>query len=492
MKPQSTLPIARSFSAVPLFGPAVFVHRGGRHHGKLPPALRLPPSISRLAVTVVVLAAWGASAALFHVGTDGDDTWTGSSDQPWATLQHAANSVGAGDTVLVGPGTYSGFQLTTSGTAAAPIWFSGLPGATISGNNPFTSDAVNFESVSHAGIKGFRITGAARAGVRTVGSASNHARDISVVDNQLIGNNYWGIFTGFVDDLYIAGNEAAYASEQHGIYVSNSGDRPVVVKNQVHHNQSSGIQVNADISTGGDGIIDYALIAGNVLYNNGDGGGAAINLDGVIDSRIENNLLYDNNAGGIAIFRIDGGSPSFNNQVVNNTIFQPAGSRWAIAVRNGSQGNVLLNNIVENRGPSAGAIDISNDSLAATVSDYNAVTNWLSLDGVSMDLPAWQSQTGLDAHSFTVDILELYALVGSLPGDEYFALFDDSAAVDAGTGYLAPAFDILGTPRPWGISVDIGAYEFSNPIPEPATAAILLLGTVVLLAQPRRHPSGCA
>ncbi len=440
----------------------------------------------RLAAMIVGLAAWSASAALFHVTMDGNDGWPGSSDQPWATLQHAANLVGAGDTVLVGPGTYSGFRLTTSGTAAAPIWFSGQPGAMIVGNNAFTPDAVNFESVSHAGIEGFYITGATRAGIRAVGSASNHAQNISVVGNQVISNGRWGIFTGFVDDLYIADNEAAYAGSEHGIYVSNSGDRPVIVGNQVHHNRNSGIQINADVHMGGDGIIDHALIAGNVIYNNGAGGGAAINLDGVVDSRIENNLLYNNDAGGIAIFRIDGGSPSFNNQIVNNTIFQAGWSRWGIAIRNGSQGNILLNNIVENRGQRAGAIEISNDSLPGTISDYNAMTNWLSLGGWNMGLTTWQSQTGLDTHSFTVDILELYALAGSLPGDEYFALFADSKAVDAGTNFLAPAFDITGTPRPWGAGVDIGAYEFSVPIPEPTTAALYLLGILVLLAPSRR------
>jgi leucyl-tRNA synthetase len=38
----------------------------------------------------------------------------------------------------------------------------------------------------------------------------------------------WGLFTGFVDDLLIEDNEASRSAQQHGIYVSNSGDRPVV------------------------------------------------------------------------------------------------------------------------------------------------------------------------------------------------------------------------------------------------------------------------
>jgi hypothetical protein len=87
--------------------------------------------------------------------------------------------------------------------------------------------------------------------------------------------------------------------EEHGIYVSNSGDRPVVRGNRLHDNAGAGVQLNADLSAGGDGIITDALIENNVIYGNGSAGGAAINLDGVQDSVVRNNLLYDNHATGI-------------------------------------------------------------------------------------------------------------------------------------------------------------------------------------------------
>src|SRR5262245_27414508 len=41
----------------------------------------------------------------------GSDSNPGSSAAPWATLQHAADRVTAGDTVIVRAGTYAGFNV---------------------------------------------------------------------------------------------------------------------------------------------------------------------------------------------------------------------------------------------------------------------------------------------------------------------------------------------------------------------------------------------
>ena len=47
------------------------------------------------------------SAPTYYVALGGDDTQEGSRDHPWATLNHAAETVGAGDTVYVKGGIYS-------------------------------------------------------------------------------------------------------------------------------------------------------------------------------------------------------------------------------------------------------------------------------------------------------------------------------------------------------------------------------------------------
>ena len=213
--------------------------------------------------------------------------------------------------VIVGAGTYRGFNLTRDGTAAARITFqadpSAAPGSVIINQpNAFTGrDGINLEGASYVTIRGFTVTGQARAGIRSV---SNEFVVIS--DNVADNNGVWGIFTGFSSDVRIENNQASRSQQQHGIYVSNSADRPIVRGNTVFENYQSGIQLNADASMGGDGIISGAVIENNIIRSNGAGGGASINLDGVQNSDIRNNVIDNARASGIALFRIDGGGGS--------------------------------------------------------------------------------------------------------------------------------------------------------------------------------------
>lgn len=84
-------------------------------------------------VTYLALAvsatAWepALTAATFYVSATGSDANSGSQTAPWRTVQKAANTVAAGDTVLVGEGTYPEWVATkTGGTAGNPITFAGV------------------------------------------------------------------------------------------------------------------------------------------------------------------------------------------------------------------------------------------------------------------------------------------------------------------------------------------------------------------------------
>src|SRR5688572_16446408 len=69
--------------------------------------------------------------ATYYVDPGGTDSSAGSSGAPWKTLQKAANAVVAGDTVVVRPGNYAGFNLAKSGSESARITFSAQSGAVI-------------------------------------------------------------------------------------------------------------------------------------------------------------------------------------------------------------------------------------------------------------------------------------------------------------------------------------------------------------------------
>ena len=84
-----------------------------------PRRLRLEPLEARLALTTYVVAPTGSDAG------------SGLADAPWQTLQKAADSVQAGDTVVVRAGNYAGFDLWTDGAGTNRIVFDADPGVTI-------------------------------------------------------------------------------------------------------------------------------------------------------------------------------------------------------------------------------------------------------------------------------------------------------------------------------------------------------------------------
>jgi hypothetical protein len=415
---------------------------------------------ARVCFCVAVMMCNFSLAASFYVSTTGNNAWPGTAAQPWRTLQYAAEEVGAGDSVTVRPGNYAGFHLETSGTAAAPISFLAEPGVLINAPKPVrTQHGINLENASYVVVDGFEVTGMPRAGVRSVGvDGDTFASHVTIRNVHSHHNGYWGILTGFVDDVLIENNETNNSTTEHGIYVSNSGDRPIIRNNLSYNNRANGIHMNGDASLGGDGIISNANVSGNVIHGNGAGGGSGINMDGVQNSRIENNLLYNNQASGISLYRIDGGDGSTGNVVVNNTIYQASNGRWAVNIRDGSTGNTLRNNILLHAG-SRGAISIWDDSLEGFTSDYNAVKDrFTTTDGDStLTLAQWRTSTGQDLHSLIATPTQLFA---NLAGNDYH-LASTSPAIDAGTAFQAPAFDLDGQQRPIGAAFDIGAFEWA-------------------------------
>src|SRR5207248_11326975 len=159
--------------------------------------------------------------------------------------------------------------------------------------------------------------------------------------------------------------------------------------------------MNGDASLGGAGVITGALVEGNVIHDNGAGGGSGINGDGVQNSVIRNNLLYNNHASGISLYRIDGAAGSTNNVVANNTVVLASDARWALNIQNGSTGNAVFNNVLYDNNTAHGTFDISSDSLPGFTSDYNAVMSRFTTDGGNtvQSLAQWQANTGQDLHS---------------------------------------------------------------------------------------------
>lgn len=377
----------------------------------------------------------------------------------------------AGDVVRVAAGDYVGFDLRTSGTQAAPIRFLAEPGATIVTRNPVTADGINLEGASHVEVAGFTVVGMPRNGIRAV-----TAHHVTIRGNRAFDNFERGILTGFVDDLLIEDNETAGSIDEHGIYVSNSGDRPTIGGNLTWGNNAAGIHMNGDLSAGGDGVISGALVEANVILDNGPAGGSGINCDGVQDSVFRNNLLLGNHAGGITLYRIDGGAASTGNLVVNNTIVMAADGRWGIALHDGASGNTLRNNVVLSRHSFRGSLDVevATGSHVGLESDHNVLMDRITTDGGDsvIDLATWQATYGQDAASFLATEAALF-VDPTLPGGDYH-LREGSPAIDAGTPLGAPSADVDGEARPFGDGFDVGADERVVAPPCVVAEAIVL------------------
>jgi len=386
----------------------------------------------------------------YYVAPTGSDNAAGTQSAPLATLQAAANKVKAGDTVIVQPGQYAGFVLgwdyDQSGTAGAPITFKGMPGATITSRNNKTPDGIDLEGASYITIDGFTINNAdgsiQRAGIRAIGDSN-----VLIQNNYTTQNGTWGIYTSHTTDVTIQNNTSSYNNNttstwnHHGIYVSNSAVRPIVRNNVVFGNIGNGIHFNGDASQGGDGVVTGALVEGNIVYDNGTGGGSAINCDGISNSIIRNNLLYNNHRKGIALYQIDAATGSQNNVVENNTVIQAADGAGAMNVLDGSTGNRIRNNIFLG---GEGSWNLDDSSLPGLVSDYNVVDK--------------AATAGADQHSVT-GTTPAQLFVNPSAGD--FHLAAGSPAIGKGIASQDVQVDGDGNVRP-ASGTDIGAYEFQS------------------------------
>jgi parallel beta-helix repeat protein len=409
----------------------------------------------------------------YYVAPTGNDSNAGTSTAPFLTIQQGANTVQAGDTVVVRAGNYAGFIMgwntPTAGTATKPITFEADPNASpgsvvINARNVDTAVGIDLEpGCDYITLQGFTITNGngsiTKEGIKATGSHD------SILNNTVTGVGGQGIFANNAPNAVITGNTVTGTvgtnTIGHGIYITGDTDNAVVANNVIHDNGYIGIHING--SGGTVGVLTGALIKNNLIYNNGQNG---INADGLQTSTIVDNLIYGYQSYGIVLFQGDSLDGSKNNIIVNNTIVGTAtGSGAALRIENGATGNTVLNNVL--LGKDGNALRISNDSMPGLVSDYNAVSNsYQSEDtGSTESLAQWQSATGQDKHSFTSTAAALF----NNPNSNDYHLKAGSPAIDVGTATDAPATDLDGNPRPQGNGYDIGSYEYPSGTSSAAT-----------------------
>jgi Protein of unknown function (DUF1565) len=243
----------------------------------------------------------------FYVSNTGSDSNPGTLSSPWRTIQHAANSVQAGDIIYVRGGVYNeSINISVSGSAlAGPITFESYPGenAILDGTGLVpsgTQGLINIANQSYISIEGLEI------------------------------RNY---------------QTASASAVPAGIWISGSGTNIRILNNLIHNivttSEATGSAFGIAVyGTSAPASLDAVTISGNQVYNLKTGTSESVNVDGnVTNFTIANNIIHDNDNIGIDVIGFEGVAPdpaydyARNGTVTGNTIYNIS------AINNPGEGN---------------------------------------------------------------------------------------------------------------------------------------------------------
>ncbi|MGD9496701.1 MAG: right-handed parallel beta-helix repeat-containing protein [Armatimonadota bacterium] len=142
---------------------------------------------SAACVLAACLVALPATAATYHLSPDGDDAAPGTLQRPWATLEHASEQVGPGDTVVLAPGQYPGeLQPRRAGEAGAPIVFRAAERHRAVLTGPEDGHAVVLRDTAHIRLEGLAFRLSSPRGMWVLGQ---RAEAIELVDLMMDGGD---------------------------------------------------------------------------------------------------------------------------------------------------------------------------------------------------------------------------------------------------------------------------------------------------------------
>jgi hypothetical protein len=412
-----------------------------------------------LQAACILLPAAFAAGAVYHVDNAhaaASDTTTGALDSPWPTIQHAAENVGPGDTVMVHEGEYDErVTCRESGTASARVVFRAAPGEEVTMWGFYTRNC------DYVTIEGFSITGDSsltswtdRAGVFATSDfvhvIDNYFFELScgvrtswtepyprggrVLRNRAYRCQYGMTINGI--DWLIEDNEVerlVWRGSGDADYARLFGENIVFRGNRFHGTRkeeigSAHVDCWQTFTNNGEYLRDIVIEAN--LCESCHQGFMASNVTGTDCGTIivRNNVFAHTWAWGLCVHDIGGWT------VDNNTFVDI--NYHAAGFRGDSRGNVVRNNIFVDAGSGYWA----NDG-AEVDGSYNLLYNTNGGAG--------------DPHTITGED-PLFVDPGS--GD--YRLQDGSPAIDKGMTLETFAVDHRGVVRPQEDGWDIGAYEY--------------------------------
>lgn len=413
----------------------------------------------------------------YYVSPLGSDRNEGNHiDKPWKTIEKAANTLQAGDTVFIREGVYHEIVLPKhSGTVDKRITYTAYPNETavIDGSRYATTylsyydrGVIDIKSKKYIDIIGLHIINSGGAGITSRYGASH----IRVINNFIKNCKAPGIAMGYSREnyplathIFVAGNYVENCAQQSREAISlRSVDTFEIKENTVVNTPKEGIDAKSGSSNGriygnkvsNAGAVGIYIDAGypddlyrslnNIMVYNNELKNCRTSIAVASENRnlgekiyIYNNLIYDvepQRGDGIVLANYGESGSLKNIQIVNNTIVGK-GHR-GIYINNLNVDRVVIRNNICSQNKQF-QIDIKSNQVKGVDLENNLI------DGKTID-------KGLNP------------VIGNpkfLQGDN-FRLQSSSPAIDKGSPKYAPSTDYDNQPRPKGKGIDIGAFEF--------------------------------
>lgn len=424
-----------------------------------------------------------ASGATYYVSPSGIDTNPGTETQPWQTIQKAADTLVAGDTVYIKAGTYPEKVIPlNSGNAGNYINYAAYPGDTVTIDGAgiqlasYLDGLIYLTEISYIKISGLKITNAG-PNINNCGILLEDASYITIENNHTYNTVSSGIGVWDCNNIILDGNEVELAcndGEQECISVSGT-DTFEIMNNHVHDSGPGTI--------GGEGICPKDGSFNGKVYNNHVhdlNNRLGIYIDAwdkhTYDIEVYSNIVHDmKKADGFTVASETGGLLE-NIKIYNNLSYNNGVNGLTISVngeplsKHPMKGIYVVNNTFYNNGVDWGGGIVMENTEAEDIVIRN---NILSQNNT------FQALEEIPDNNFTMDhnlIDGFRDYESEIYGDDYitgdplfvstsepdFHLQENSPAIDKGSSTDAPGDDYEGTARPQGLGYDIGAFEYGS------------------------------
>ncbi|MBC7231944.1 MAG: right-handed parallel beta-helix repeat-containing protein [Chloroflexi bacterium] len=414
---------------------------------------------------------------IYYVAPNGNDNHPGTIDQPWRTIQKAANTLTAGDTVYIRAGTYRERIIPLhSGSPGSEITYAAYPGETptLDGSGIALPDdlAGLFEIAEQSWVRltGLRVIHAGpfsnNAAILVRNSDHITIENCTTFHTASSGIGVWGS-----QQIVVAGNTVEQAGvgggqecitvagtsnfevrdnsvldcQKEGIDAKDGSSNGLITGNVVSCPRAVGIYVDA-----WDKPTHDITVSRNIVFDSEESAGFAVasEMGGLLTNiRLENNIAYCNHTYGIEIsYCCSASHPMDTIVIINNTLYDN-GVGWGggIIADNAQAQNVIIRN------------NIASQNLTFQL----AVAADVPAGNVTVDHNLIDGYRGYEDEVYGEDYVEGDPCFVDVASAD-FHLHSDSPAIDRGSAAGAPNVDMDDDPRPIGVGYDIGADEYAE------------------------------